>query len=261
MFLYPFSRMTGDIYYEHAHRLFGALVGLTTLVMAISLQRLERRRWVRALGWFALAMVVAQGILGGLRVTGQLTLSTSPEAMAPNLGLAMVHGVFAQLFFATLVALGSFTSATWRSGIEPLRRAAVRADRILVGLLVVLIGSQLVLGAAQRHFHQLLMFHVVLGVAVVAPLGVNAGIRAWTLNRGRRLLQRLGLALVAAVCVQLILGFGAFAALESAGSLTVRTTHQWFGAVLLALAVTLLCWSFRLLSPSAAPPKQRQSAL
>src|SRR6185295_15384359 len=28
MFLYPFARMTGGIYFEHAHRLFGSLVGL-----------------------------------------------------------------------------------------------------------------------------------------------------------------------------------------------------------------------------------------
>ena len=37
MFLYPLSRMSGGIYYEHAHRLFGTLVGLTTLVLAVQL--------------------------------------------------------------------------------------------------------------------------------------------------------------------------------------------------------------------------------
>ena len=35
MFLYPLSRMTGGIYYEHAHRLYGSLVGLTTLLHMI----------------------------------------------------------------------------------------------------------------------------------------------------------------------------------------------------------------------------------
>ncbi len=33
MFLYPYSRMVGGIYYEHAHRLIGTLVGLQTLVL------------------------------------------------------------------------------------------------------------------------------------------------------------------------------------------------------------------------------------
>ena len=251
MFLYPFSRMTGEIYYEHAHRLFGALVGLTTLVMALLLERSEHPRRVKTVGWAALGLVGVQGLLGGLRVTGTLTLSSSAAAMSPSLTLAVVHGVLAQLILGTLVALGVFTSAGWRRAGVPLRRPAVRADRVLVGLLVGVMIGQLLLGAIQRHFRQLLIFHVVVGVAVVAPLAVNVGIRAWALNRGRRLLQRLGLALVAAVCLQLLLGFGAFAALDSAGSLTVRTAHQWFGAVLLAIAVCLLCWELRLLAPSA----------
>ena len=34
MFLYPLAKMTGGIYYEHAHRLYGSLVGLTTIVLA-----------------------------------------------------------------------------------------------------------------------------------------------------------------------------------------------------------------------------------
>ena len=35
MFLYPLSRMTGGIYFEHAHRLYGSLVGLTALLHMI----------------------------------------------------------------------------------------------------------------------------------------------------------------------------------------------------------------------------------
>ena len=42
MFLFPLARMTGGIYYEHAHRLFGALVGLTTIVLAVRLWRSRR---------------------------------------------------------------------------------------------------------------------------------------------------------------------------------------------------------------------------
>ena len=37
MFLYPLSRMTGGIYFEHAHRLYGSLVGLTALLHMILL--------------------------------------------------------------------------------------------------------------------------------------------------------------------------------------------------------------------------------
>jgi len=256
MFLYPFSRMTGGIYYEHAHRLFGALVGLTTIVLALFLQRVDRRRWVRRLAWLAVVMVVVQGLLGGLRVTGGFTLSTSAEAMRPSLLLAVIHGVFGQLFFATLVALAVFSSTTWRTAARAETRPTAGTDRVLGVVLLVAVLIQLILGATLRHTQQLLMVHMMVGLAVVAPLTINAGIRAWGLNRGQRLLQRLGMALMAGVGVQLILGFIAYAvtnsseagAIPSVYDLALTTTHQWFGAFLLALAVALACWNYRLLA-------------
>jgi cytochrome c oxidase assembly protein subunit 15 len=238
MFLYPLSRMTGGVYYEHAHRLFGALVGLTTLVLAILLQLRDDRRWVRSLGWLVLFAVTVQGVLGGLRVTGGFTLGTSPDAMRPSLGLAMVHGVFGQVVFATLVALGAFTSATWRGATRPKERPSARLDRWMLVLLAGLLFGQLVLGAAQRHFSALLVMHIAFGVAVVAPAALHIGFRAWGANEGQPVLQRLGLALAVAVSVQILLGFSAFLALRSpAGDVEpavlvmLRTAHQGFGAV------------------------------
>jgi cytochrome c oxidase assembly protein subunit 15 len=249
MFLYPFSRMTGGIYYEHAHRLLGALVGLTTLVLALFLQRVETRPWVRRVGWAALAMVVAQGVLGGLRVT---------ELSLP---LAMTHGVFGQLFFATLVLLGAVTTPRWRDGPAPAERRAAGADRNLTLLLVAAISLQLVLGAAQRHMQSMLLVHIVLGVAVVAPLALLVGVRAWGLNREQPPLRRLGLLSMGAITLQLVLGLGAFVATGAAGEgllgggldLILATAHQWFGAILLALAVLLAGWTRRLLSGSPSP--------
>jgi len=115
MFLYPFSRMTGGIYYEHAHRLMGFLVGLTTLVMAVLLMRTDRRGWIRKLAWVAVLAVVVQAVLGGLRVTDR------------NLALAMVHGVLAQLFFSTLVALAAFNSSLWKGDRAGSARPGVRS--------------------------------------------------------------------------------------------------------------------------------------
>jgi cytochrome c oxidase assembly protein subunit 15 len=261
MFLYPFSRMTGGIYYEHAHRLFGALVGLTTVVLAVQLQLREPRRWVRGLGWAAVVMVVVQGVMGGLRVTGGFTLSGSPLAMRPNLVLAMIHGVFGQVFFATLVALGAFTSTVWNQPPARLRRPSARVDHWLSALLVLLVFGQLILGAAQRHLSALLIPHIVFGIAVVAPVAIHVGFRAWGMNEGLKLLQRLGLVLVAAVALQVLLGFGAFVAvraaetgnLHPAAEVLATTAHQGFGAVLLATAVTLLCLNFRLIEAGEEP--------
>ena len=256
MFLYPLSRMTGGIYYEHSHRLFGALVGLTTLVMALNLQLREPRRWVRGLAWTAVLLVIVQGLLGGLRVTGSFTLSSSVEVMRPSVLLALVHGVLAQLFFALLVALGAFTSPTWLGAAPVLRRGSVSTDRTISLLLLALLIGQLVLGAVQRHLSALLLTHILVGVALVAPLAIHVGFRAWGLNEGQRLLQRLGLGLVVTVAVQILLGLVAYVATRGEGlpptaRLLTTTAHQWVGAVLLALVVSLVCWNFRLLEGGA----------
>lgn len=247
MFLYPLSKMTGGIYYEHAHRLIGFLVGMTTLFAAIVTQRVEARRWVRTLAWVAVVAVVIQAILGGLRVTER------------SLTLAMSHGIFAQLFFSTLVALAAFTSTGWKSSSEPVARPGVRVERVFAMLLVALVVVQLVLGAAQRHFQELLLAHILSGLAVVAPVGVHVGFRTWGINGELKLLRRLGLTLVALVGFQLLLGFGAYLATRGATSgalpevanLLVSTFHQWTGAVLLATTVLIACWNHRSLIPEA----------
>jgi cytochrome c oxidase assembly protein subunit 15 len=247
MFLYPFSRMTGGVFYEHAHRLMGALVGLTTVMLAVTLTRLESRRWVRRLAWGAVVAVIAQGILGGLRVT-ELSLA-----------LAMTHGILAQLFFSTLVALAAATSGAWKSGDPGVERPGVRADRALSGALVGLIVIQLVLGAAQRHFQQVLLAHILTGLAIVAPACVHVGLRSWGVNPGSSRLRRLGLALAGLAGLQVMLGFGAWLAtrgaaagrLPASADLVVSTLHQWTGALLLALAVLIFCWNFRLITPKA----------
>src|SRR3954467_6556209 len=53
---------------EHSHRLSGWTMGLLTIGLVYWLWRTEARRWLRQLGWWALAIVVVQGLLGGTRV-------------------------------------------------------------------------------------------------------------------------------------------------------------------------------------------------
>lgn len=96
-----------------------------------------------------------------------------------------------------------------------------------------------------------------LGVAIVAPAALLVGVRTWGMNRDQPLLRRLGLLLLGATGLQLILGLAAFV-VTGAGlggtvprslELAIATIHQWFGAVLLAVAVLVACWTFRLLAP------------
>ncbi len=254
MFLFPLSRMTGGIYYEHAHRLFGALVGLTTVVVAIVLQRIDERAWVRRLAWSAVVMVVVQGILGGLRVTGHPTLSTSPADVSPNIVLAVVHGVLAQVFLGTLVALAVFTSRRWS---RPAERSE-HADRVLPVILVGALVIQLVLGAIQRHLAAGLMIHIAMAM-IVAVIAIATGVRASVVDPPVQPLQRLGRGLMHLLGLQLLLGLGAFIGTRIDPSISsfslfavgATTAHQWTGALLLAWAVALMLWSRRTAPPTA----------
>ena len=96
MFLYPWSKMVGNIFYEHSHRLVASAVGLLTIALTLAFWLRERRHWLRWLGVAALLLVILQGVIGGLRVV--LLENT----------LAIVHAAFAQAFFALTVSLAIF---------------------------------------------------------------------------------------------------------------------------------------------------------
>jgi cytochrome c oxidase assembly protein subunit 15 len=261
MFLYPLARMTGGIYYEHAHRLFGALVGLTTIGLAVHLWRRGMTpRWLLRLAGLAVILVVVQGLLGGLRVTGRLTLSTASEAMAPSIALAVAHGVLGQLFLALLTVIAVACLPSWRCAAAPVPTPDVATDRSLHGWLLAVLVVQLMLGAVQRHLAFGITLHVTLAAGVVM-LAVVAGARAWWLRQGQPVLARLGRALVVVVSVQAMLGVAALAVTGGEAvvgtpqvlEVTVATAHQACGALLLATAVALSAWSRLLLAPSTSP--------
>jgi cytochrome c oxidase assembly protein subunit 15 len=246
MFLYPLSRMTGGIYFEHAHRLFGALVGLATVGLAVHLWRREGRELVRRLAGLAVLAVIGQGILGGLRVTGRFTLATDPALTAPKLTLAAVHGVTAQLFFALLVVLAVLTSRTWREPLPP----PVRADSWWWGVAVTVAAvAQLSLGAMLRHFGTGLLTHATFGAALFG-LAVLAGTRARWLAGTVRPLRQSATVLLVVVSAQVALGIGAWLGTASlppgtSGSgaeVLVVTAHQVNGALVLGASVATALW-------------------
>jgi cytochrome c oxidase assembly protein subunit 15 len=245
MFLYPFARMTGGVYLEHAHRLLGALVGLTTLTLAVLLALGEPRAWVKRAGLAAVVLVMVQGALGGLRVTGKPTLSTDPAFTEPNIYLAVAHGILAPIFFSLLVTLAIVTSRSWRAG----GRSASSSERALATLALVLVVVQIAFGAVQRHLAEGLLLHVTMAF-LVAGNTIACGARAWGLHRGDRWVRLAGLLVVYATVAQFVLGVSAWlvrAAAES-GTLSegwrvvVTTAHQGMGACLLASVVVLRLW-------------------
>jgi len=253
MFLYPLSRMTGGIYYEHVHRLLGSLVGLTTLVLAVHLLVTEPRAWLKRLGLAALALVIIQGVLGGLRVTGFFTASQDPSVVQPNLWLAVIHGVTGQVFFGTMVALTAFTTHRWQ---EATASRDGGLDRKLSTILLVVLVIQLTLGSLLRHTDMALHLHIT-GAVIALGLGVFMGSRLILKYADEPILKRLGHGMLHGLALQLILGFVALYARNlttadgspHAADVIITTIHQALGALLLATAVLAVIWTRRLLRP------------
>jgi len=225
MFLFPWSQMIGGVFYEHSHRLVGALVGLLTLVLAAALWPEGGR--LRRLGLIAVAVVLVQGVLGGLRVVLQQDT------------LAIVHGSLAQAFFALLAAVALLTTPRGRVAVAPVA-PSLKALTVVAAALVYV---QIVFGAFLTHAGRLdLHLAGAALVFVVVPL-VTAQLRrtgdAVTAPLARLLLVLLGL--------QLTLGAGSFLARFSSlwmpgGQTTVvllPVAHRFVGSLILGAAVAL----------------------
>jgi cytochrome c oxidase assembly protein subunit 15 len=229
MFLYPWSGMVGGIFYEHGHRLLGALVGLLTIAVAVALWVGESRRWVRLLGVGAVLLVGGQGVLGGLRVV--LLRDT----------LALVHGCAAQVFFALAVTLAIVTGRSWTRSRPCAVPAGLRTTALAAVALLLL---QIVFGALATHRGRVDL-HLVGALAVVAVVpALAARARAF----GAPLVQRSAGALLVLLGVQLGLGTGAYLARFTtvgipggpAAVLALPVLHRLVAAMLLGAAVALL---------------------
>src|SRR6185369_10356836 len=62
------NNFIANVRYEYSHRFVAGVVGATTLIFALWTYISERRAWMRRLGLIALAGVIAQAGIGGLRV-------------------------------------------------------------------------------------------------------------------------------------------------------------------------------------------------
>src|SRR5437588_6437686 len=103
MFLFPVSKWIGGVLFEHTHRLIASTVGLLTIILAIWLWRTEDRQSIKTLGLIAVAGVILQGILGGLRVT----------MLKDQIGI--FHACLAQAFLGLIGLIAVVTSNFWRS--------------------------------------------------------------------------------------------------------------------------------------------------
>jgi heme a synthase len=156
MFLFPISHWVGGVLFEHTHRLIASGVGLLTVILCVALFIIEKRRWVKTLGLIAVAAVIVQGILGGLRVTEN------------NPVLGLFHGCLAQSFFVLMATIALVTSRFWgrleragAAGSETTDHQSLITNhqsrfssyRRWVVMVTAMVFVQLVLGASMRHSH------------------------------------------------------------------------------------------------------------
>jgi len=273
MFLFPVSKWIGGIFFEHTHRLIASTVGFLAIILAIWLWRVEDRRWVRNLGLIAIAGVILQGVLGGLRVT----------MLKDDIGI--FHACLAQAFLGLIGLISLATTSVWHSlsnvlvdakKISPIKTIAIATT--------VAIYVQLALGATMRHQHRdlaildfptangawipstsadslakinawrdahafsdvnafqiwLQMTHRFLAILIAIAVIVFC-LRVWRDARDVVSLRRLSILWIALVVCQLALGAWTIWSNKAAD---VATAHVAMGAIMLSFGVSIcaICW-------------------
>jgi cytochrome c oxidase assembly protein subunit 15 len=250
--LYKIPPMVGGVQYEHTHRMIAEFTGLAIIVMAVWTQRVEKRRWMRILGWTALAAVVGQGILGGITVLDLLPWTVSTA-----------HATLGQMIFCIVVAMALFTSRSWLQDEPPLPEAdRAPSTPTLATLAVACVWVQLILGAAFRHFGIKLLPHLV-GACVVTAVLCWTIVRLLTRYGNVDHLRRPAQLLLALLMVQLGLGFAAYLTRLQwmldppqpvTGIVITTVSHVAGGALVLATCVVLAIQSRRMINVHAEEP-------
>ena len=140
LFLYPWQTWLfgpWDLFIEHGHRLFASLVGMLTIALCVSLWMTKQPKWLQVMGLVALAGVIFQGVLGGMRVRLDQRL------------LAMIHGCFGPAFFAFAAVLATVTARGWAKSYRTVSAASGVWLRRVAVVVPVLAYSQLALGASE----------------------------------------------------------------------------------------------------------------
>ena len=277
LFLYPprtWFAGPWDLFIEHGHRLLGSLSGLLNIALVLAVFRWDRRRWMRYYSVGALAAVILQGLLGGLRV------------LLDDRTLAMIHGCAGPAFLAICVSLCVLTSETWqrlaaRAAASPAvggRRKRLMAHLTSEPELTASIAGaaylQLVIGALMRHIPvtatpNFFRWTVFAHLAVAGILLSFVVATAWLSSRGRECGARgrglVNVLLVLVVC-QVLLGCAtwvvnyywpgwvpdwsitaSYDVIEAKGwvQAMVVTAHQAMGSLIVGVSVWLMLLAHR----------------
>ncbi len=131
---------------EHSHRLSAGLMTILTGILAFWIWRTESRAWLRRLAYFAAGLVVAQAVVGGLRVRLDPVQVAAVDTSLGRL-FAMLHACLAQAFACTLIAIALSCSRAWIERPVAVGAAARRAGVACCAFLFLQLG----IAAVMRH--------------------------------------------------------------------------------------------------------------
>jgi cytochrome c oxidase assembly protein subunit 15 len=137
-----------SMFAEHSHRLTAGVMSLITIALAAWTWQRESRAWLRILAVFAVGFVLAQAVVGGLRV---LLDQWHVQMVDTSVGqlFAMLHACLAQGFLCVLVAIALANSRAWLNGKNQTVFAA--GTRKLGVICCALLFLQLAIAAVMRH--------------------------------------------------------------------------------------------------------------
>jgi cytochrome c oxidase assembly protein subunit 15 len=272
MWTFPIQHWVGGIFYEHTHRLIASTVGFLIVILAAWLWRAEPRRWVRRLGYLALAAVITQGVLGGLTVLFYLP--------AP---ISIAHASLAQIVFCLTITIALATSRGWQRAYGQTR--AIPDDRLLRRIALgttAAVYCQILLGATMRHsdaglaipdfplaFGHLLPPHWDpkiaihfahrMGALAVTTLALSTAGHIVYHHRRHRALVRGAALLLGLIAIQITLG--ALTVLSQKQPL-INSLHVVTGASVLATSLVLALRTHRIrFAPAAPSTETRRTAL
>ena len=222
------------------HSWTGLAVGLLVLGLAVWLQKVEKRRWVRGLGWAAVAGVAVLAILG---------LLPDPQPTA----VRVAHAFLAQLFFSTVVTIAISTSGSWMRGPSPVEDKSPL--RLLAKITPFLVAAQVSLGVAYRQGAMDVLPHII--GALVVTLFILGLAMSVIYRPEHEALRPAGKVLLGVAATQVFLGLTLFSLLsmdlDPVVTIVVNLIHETTGALTLAATVVM---SLLVLRTVRAPAKE-----
>ncbi|OAB60083.1 cytochrome C oxidase subunit I [Phormidium willei BDU 130791] len=228
--LVPTAEMNLQVFLEWFHRLDASIIGVLTMVLVGQTwwRRAVLPKWLPWAALASLALVLVQGLLGGLTVTEMLRF----DIVTAHLGTAL-------LFFVTVLTIGVALLPYQGNG-------TANRLRWLSLVAAILVYGQSLLGAlvaSQWALHQCLSYQSlctvmnshILGVVPPTLAVLALGIWAWRTPALSWPLRRLGKAALVLVALQIGLGIATFYLRLQVEPLSVA--HQTIGALLLGTLV------------------------